>query len=67
MRKELWQLLRNQKSYSKSRNVSKMPKKFKIFRLKIQKGAGILKKPKIFLNKGIKNKKIIYGRSKLKK
>ena len=44
-----------------------MPKKFKIFRLKIQKGAGILKKPKIFLNKGIKNKKIIYGRSKLKK
>ena len=37
-----------------------MPKKLKIFSLKIHKSAGILKKPKTFLNKGIKDKKIIW-------
>ena len=42
-----------------------MPKKIKIFRLKIHKGAGIEKKT--FLNKGTKHKKKLYGRSKLKK
>ena len=30
-----------QKSYSKSKNVKKIPKKLKIFSLKIHKGAGI--------------------------
>ena len=34
-----------------------MPKKLKIFSLKIHKGAGILKKTKTFLNKGIKYQK----------
>ena len=29
-----------------------MPKKLKIFNLKIRKGAGILKNPKTFVNKG---------------
>ena len=43
-----------------------MPKKHKMFSLKIHKGAGITKTPKAFLNKGTKHKKI-YGRSKLKK
>ena len=32
-----------------------MPRKFKIFSLKIHKGAGILKNPKTFLNKGTKH------------
>ena len=36
----------------KSKNVKNMPKKFKMFSLKMQKGAGIeKKKPKSFLNK----------------
>ena len=35
----------------------KMPKKLKIFSLKIHKGAGIFKKPKTFLNKGTKHTK----------
>ena len=33
-----------------------MPKKLKIFSLRIHKGAGIKKKPKTFLNKGTKHK-----------
>ena len=37
--------LKKQKSYSKSKNVQKMPKKLKIISLKIHKGAGILKNP----------------------
>ena len=37
----------------------KMPKKLKYFSLKIDKGAGIEKKRKTFLNKGIKHKKLI--------
>ena len=44
-----------------------MPKKLKIFSLKIHKCAGILKKTETFLNKGIKHKEKLYGRSKLKK
>ena len=31
MKKESWQLIEKQKSYSKSTNVKKMPKKLKIF------------------------------------
>ena len=34
-----------------------MPKKLKIFSLKIHKGAGIQKKTKTFLNKGTKHEK----------
>ena len=34
-----------------------MPKKLKIFSLKIHKGAGIFKNPKIFLNNGTKHNK----------
>ena len=34
-----------------------MPKKFKIFSLKIHKGAGILKNLQIFLNKGTEHNK----------
>ena len=37
-----------------------MPKKLKIFSLKIYKGAKIFKKSKNFLNKAIKHKKIIW-------
>ena len=37
-----------------------MPKKLQIFSLKINKGAGILKKHKTFLNEGTKHKKIIW-------
>ena len=40
-----------------SKNVKKMPKKLKIFSLKIHKGAGTLKKNIIFLNKSTKHKK----------
>ena len=36
------------KSYSKSKNVEKIPKKVKIFSIKILKGAGIKKNPKPF-------------------
>ena len=36
-----------------------MPKKLKIFSLKIHKGARIFRNPKNFLNKGTKHKKII--------
>ena len=36
--------LKNKKSYSKSKNIKKMPKKLKIISLKIHKDAGILKK-----------------------
>ena len=36
-----------------------MPKKLKIFSLKIHKGAGIFKDIETFLNKGTKHKKII--------
>ena len=50
--KESWQFVKKQKSYSKSKNVQKMPKKLKIFNLKINKGARIFKTPKTFLNKG---------------
>ena len=50
-------MVRNQKSYSKSKNVNKMSKKLQISSLKIQKGAGVLKKPKTILNKGTKHKK----------
>ena len=34
-----------------------MPKKLKIFSLKIHKGAGIFENPRTFLNKGSKDKK----------
>ena len=44
-----------------------MPKKLKIFSLKIHKGAGILKKSITFLNKGTKHKRKLYERSILKK
>ena len=37
-----------------------MPKKLKIFSLKIHKGPGIDKNPKTFLNKSAKHKKIIW-------
>ena len=37
-----------------------MPKKLKIFSLKIHKGAEMSKKPKNFLNKSTKHKKIIW-------
>ena len=40
-----------------------MPKKLKIFSLKIHKGAGICKKTKTFLNAGIKLKNIKSGGS----
>ena len=43
-----------------------MSNKLRIFNLKIHKGAGIFRKPQIFVNKGTKHKKS-YGRSKLKK
>ena len=43
-----------------------MPKKLKIYSLKIHKGAGIKKKTKTFLNKGTNHKQKLYGRSKLK-
>ena len=43
IKKESWQLVEKQKSYSVSENVKKMPKKFKIFSLKIRKGAGTFK------------------------
>ena len=42
---ESWQLVKKQKSYSKSKNVNKIPKQIKIFSLKIHKGAGIFTKP----------------------
>ena len=41
IKKESWLLVKNQKNYSKSKNVKKMPKKVKKFNLKIHKGAGI--------------------------
>ena len=47
MKKESWQLVKNQKSYSKSKNVKKMPKKLKNFSLKIYKGSGVSKKYQI--------------------
>ena len=43
IKKESWQLIKKQKSYSKSKNVKKMPKKVNTFSLKIHKGAGIFK------------------------
>ena len=43
-KKESWQLVEKQKSYWKLENVKKMPKKLKIYSLKIHKDAGILKK-----------------------
>ena len=43
MKKELWQLVEKQKSYSKLKNVKKMPRKLKVFSLKIHKGARIKK------------------------
>ena len=63
-----WQLVKKKKSYSKSKNVTEMPKKLKIIRLKMHEGAGIFKKlPKLFYIKMLNIKKNIYGRSKLKK
>ena len=44
------------KKLLKVKNVKKMPKKLKIFSLKIHKNAGILKNLKIFLNKGTMHK-----------
>ena len=41
IKKESRQLVKKQKSYSKSKNVKKMPKALKIFSLEIHKGAGI--------------------------
>ena len=40
-----------------SKKVKRMPKKLKSLSLKIYKSGGIFKKPKKFLNKGIKLKK----------
>ena len=40
-KKESWQVVKKQKSYSKSKNVKEMPKKLKFFSLKIHKCAGI--------------------------
>ena len=45
---------------NKEQNCQKNAQKLKIFSLKIHKGAGILKKPKNFLNNGTKYKKIIW-------
>ena len=45
IKKEPWKLVKKQKSYSKSKNVKKMPKKLNIFSLKILKDAGIFIKP----------------------
>ena len=45
MKKESSQLVEKQKSYSKSKNGKKMPKKLKIFSLKIHKGVGIFENP----------------------
>ena len=44
------------KKVIQSQNVKKMPKKLKIFNLKIHKGAEIKKETKTFLNKGAKHK-----------
>ena len=44
IKKESWQLDKKQESYSKSKNVQRMPKKLKISRLKIHKEAGIKEK-----------------------
>ena len=57
LKKGSWQLVKKQRSYSKKKKVNKMPKKLNIFRLKIHKGAGTLKKPKTFLNKGTEHEK----------
>ena len=58
IKKESWQLVKKQKSYSKSKNVQRMSKKLKISSLKLHKGAGIKKKnTKTFLYKGTKHKK----------
>ena len=54
IQKESWQLVKRQKSYSKSKNVKIMPE---IFSLKIHKDAGTFKQPKTFLNKGTNHKK----------
>ena len=59
IKNESWQLVIKQKSYSRSNNVKKMPKKLKIVSLKIHKGAEIFKNPKTFLNKVTEEKKII--------
>ena len=44
MNKESWQLLKEQKRYSKSTNVKEMAKKLKMVSLKIHEGAQIRKK-----------------------
>ena len=54
-------MVKKQKSYSKSKNVKEMPKKFKMFSLNIHKGAGIFKNPQSLLNKGTKHKKNYMG------
>ena len=41
IKKKSCQVLKKQKTYSKLKNVQKMPKKLKSFSLKIHKGAGI--------------------------
>ena len=46
IKKESCQLVERKKSYSKSNFFLKMPKKLKIFSLKIHEGTGIFSKPK---------------------
>ena len=54
-------MVKKQKNYSKSKNDKKMPKKLKIFSLKIHKAAGIFKKPqKLYETKVPNIKKIIW-------
>ena len=42
-KKRIMIMIKKQKSYSKSKNVKKIPKKLKIFNIRIHKGAGIQK------------------------
>ena len=50
-------MVNKQKSYSKLNNVQKIPKKLKIFSLKIHETARTFKNTKTFLNKGTKHRK----------
>ena len=50
-------MVKKQKNYPKAKNVIKVPKKLKIFSLKIHTGAGIQTTTINFLNKGTKHKK----------
>ena len=48
---------KTKKLFNVKKCPKKMPKILDIFSLKTRKGAGILRKPKTFLNKGTKHKK----------